>query len=185
VDLILERKRLEEVVAPIIQQVVKQCRQTMAITSFSATDANSFLWEEYGGNGNGACIAINIPDRLIGNTYHRVQYVSERVFHIDRFLEAVLCHNKAFEVYRNILLTKTKKWSQEEEIRFVSNRPDVNWLFDGHITEVTFGWHVPAPILEQLTAKIGDHCHSRNIIIATINHPTLDCAGMPLQVDSW
>jgi len=126
------------------------------------------LWEEYGGNGNGVFIEINIPDHLVGQSYHRVHYVPDKIFHVDSFLESTLFPEKLFETYRNILLTKTKKWTQEEEIRFIGNRQDVNLLFDGYISEVTFGPHVPQDTFVQLVANIADHCRASNIRITKL-----------------
>ena len=64
-----------------------------------------------------------------------------------------------------VLLTKTKKWAQEEEMRFIGNRQDVNLVFDGYISEVTFGPHVPGYIFEQLVGRIYNHCRVNNIRI--------------------
>ncbi len=123
--------------------MICKCRNTIGVVSFSITKTDDHLWNEYGGKGNGVCIEINIPDTLIGKSYHRVHYVSEKIFHVDSFLESALFQDRAFETYRNILLTKTKKWSQEEEMRFIGNRQEVNLIIDGYISEVTFGPHVP------------------------------------------
>ena len=153
-SLALKNERLEVIAAPIIDDIVHQCRTSIGITSFSITKTNGRLWEEYGGKGNGVCVEINIPDYLVGQSYHRVHYASDRTFHVDSFLESALFPDRAFETYRNILLTKTKKkWAQEEEIRFIGNRQDVNLISDGHISEVTFGPNVPPQTLEKLV-----HC---------------------------
>lgn len=164
----LKHNTLEYIAKPIIDKVVHKCKDTIGITSFSIKKNGPYLWKHYGGNGNGVCIEINIPDELIGESFHRVHYVSEKIFHIDSFLEAALFNDRASEAYKNILLTKTKKWSDEEEIRFIGQRQDVNFIIDGNISEVTFGPNVPALTLEQLKAKIADHCSSNNIIISKL-----------------
>lgn len=163
---VVQNRRLEAIAASIIKDLVEECRNTIGIASFSVTKTDDHLWAEYGGNGNGACIEIEIPDKLIGSSYHRVRYVPEKVFHVDSFLESVLSRDKAFETYSNILLTKTrKKWSREEEIRFVSKRPEVNVIIDGHITEITLGNHVPPHTIQQVEANIVDHCKANGITI--------------------
>jgi len=91
--------------------------------------------------------------------------VSEKIFHVDSFLESALFQDRAIETFKNILLTKTKKWSQEEEMRFIGNRQDVNLIMDGYISEVTFGPNVPAYTLNQLETNIVNHCSSNNIRI--------------------
>jgi hypothetical protein len=167
-SLVLKNKELESIASPIIDDVVHKCRTTIGITSFSVTKNDVHLWEEYGGKGNGVFIEINIPDHLVGKIYHRVHYVSERKFHIDSFLEAALFPDKAFQTYQNILLTKIKKWSREQEMRFIGNRQDVNLIFDGYISEVTFGLQVPTYTFDQLVAKIGNHCAANNIRITKL-----------------
>lgn len=51
-------------------------------------------------------------------------------------------------------MNKTKKWSQEEEIRFIGKRQDVNFIVDGPITEIGFGPHVPNDTHERIMADI-------------------------------
>ncbi|MGH7479807.1 MAG: DUF2971 domain-containing protein [Candidatus Methylomirabilales bacterium] len=164
----LQNRTLEGIAVPIIDWVVRKCRTTIGITSFSATKSDARLWDEYGGKGNGVCIEMNVPDSLIGQFYHRVRYVKEKVFHVDSFLEAALFEDRAFETYRNILLTKTKKWSEEDEIRFIGKRQEVNLIVDGYVSEVTFGANVPTPIFDQLSAAIGNHCAANNIRIVRL-----------------
>jgi hypothetical protein len=168
VALALENNTLINIATPIIEHLVNDCRNTIGITSFSVKKDDARLWKEYGGNGNGVRIEINIPDQLIGQSYHRVNYVQNKIFHVDSFLESVLFLDKTFETYRNILLTKTKSWSEEEEIRFISNTQNVNFIFDGFISEVTFGSHVPQHTLNKLMAEIANQSNSKNIVISKL-----------------
>ena len=165
VSFVLANKRLEEITVPIINEMIRNCRNEIGVVSFSITKTDDYLWREYGGKGNGVCIEVNIPDNLIGKSYHRVHYVSEKIFHVDSFLESALFPYRAFQNYKNILLTKTKKWSQEEEMRFIGNRQNVNLIMDGFISEVTFGPNVPAHTLNQVEANIINHCSSNKIRI--------------------
>lgn len=167
-SLVLKHKKIEEIAEPIINDMINICRNTIGVISFSIIKTDAHLWKEYGGKGNGVCIEINIPDRLIGKSYHRVRYVSEKIFHIDSFLESELFQDKAFETYRNILLTKTKKWSQEEEMRFIGKRQKVNLIINGYISEVTFGAQVPKHTLKQVEANIVNHCKANNIKITKL-----------------
>jgi hypothetical protein len=168
VSLVLQNKRLEAIAVPIIKDVIDKSRSTIGIACFSATKADDRLWAEYGGQGNGVCVEIEIPDRLLNISFHPVHYVTEKIFHVDSFLESALFPDKAFETYRNILLTKTKKWSQEEEIRFISKRPEVNVIVDGRITEVTLGARVPAHTKEHVEATIVEHCRANGIRITKL-----------------
>lgn len=167
-SLVLENRRLEVIAAPIIKDVIDKSRNTIGIASFSATKTDH-LWRKYGGKGNGVCVEIEIPDNLLSVSFHPVRYVSEKVFHVDSFLESALFPDKAFNTYRNILLTKTKEcWAQEEEIRFVSKRPEVNLIIDGRITEITLGAHIPVHTMEQVDGTIVEHCRSNGIRISKL-----------------
>ncbi len=159
---------LEELANPIINNIIQKSRSEIGVTSFSSI-VNSTLWERYGGNGNGACIEINIPDSLIGDYYHRVDYVPKKTFHIDTFLEATYSqsNNKVGEVYRNILLTKTDGWRDEKEFRFIGKEQNFNFNFDGHISKVIFGTKITHEVQEKLLRQISNHCKSNNIIIST------------------
>ncbi len=168
VALALENNTLINIAKPIIENLVNDCRNTIGITSFSVKKDDARLWKEYGGDGNGVRIEINIPDQNIGQLYHRVNYVQNKIFHVDSFLESALFPDKAYEAYRDILLTKTKNWSEEEEIRFIGNAQNVNFIFDGFISEVTFGSHVPQHILDKLMAELVNHCSSKNIVISKL-----------------
>ncbi|MGH8490594.1 MAG: hypothetical protein ACREXS_17450 [Gammaproteobacteria bacterium] len=75
------------------------------------------------------------------------------------------------------------EWSQEEEMRFIGNRQDVNLIFDGHVSEVAFGPHVTAHTLEQLVARIASHCSANNIqnnetITITARFPSTQWRGV-------
>jgi len=168
-SLVLKNDRLKRIAAPIIDSVVTKCRTTIGITSFSITKTDDNLWREYGGKGNGVCVEINIPDHLVGHSFHRVHYVAEKKFHVDSFLESALFPAKALTTYQNILLTKTRKWEQEEEMRFVGNRQNVNLKFDGYVSEVTFGPKVPTDVFEKLSAQIASYCCTHNIKIAKLS----------------
>jgi hypothetical protein len=68
----------------------------------------------------------------------------------------------------NILLTKKKKWEQENEIRFIAKRQEVNNIIHGHITEIIFGADVPVRSLNLIEANIIRHCNANNIEITKI-----------------
>ena len=168
-SLVLQNQSLEGIAVPIIDKLIRKCKATIGVTSFSATKSDVRLWDEYGGKGNGVCVEINVPDSLVGQLYHRVRYVTKKVFHVDSFLESALFEDRAFETYRNILLTKTKKWLEEDEIRFIGKYQEVNFIVDGNISEITFGANVPAYTFEKLSASISNHCAANNIKIVKVD----------------
>ncbi len=165
---VLQNGNLESISKPIIDSLIKECREEIGITSFSLIKSDDHLWSEYGAKGNGVCIEIEIPDSLIGQSFHPVNYVPKKSFHIDSFLESALFKEKAPETYRNILLTKTRSWAKEKEIRFIGKKQNVNWVIDGHIKEVTFGPNVPEIEFEILTDEIAEICSLKNIKISRL-----------------
>jgi len=168
-SMVIENSRLKSIAAPIIEDLIEKCRNSIGITSFSMNKNDDCLWEKYGGRGNGVCVEINIPDYLIDHSYHKVHYVAEKIFHVDSFLESALYADKAFATFSNILLTKTRtRWEQEEEIRFIGNRQEVNFIIDGHISEIIFGSNVPVNTFNQLMAEIAEHCNSNLINVVKL-----------------
>lgn len=165
---VLQNNQLKNIMSPIIEDLKDDMRNKIGIISFSSTKDDNHLWTEYGGSGNGVCVEIELPDKFINDSYHPVHYVTEKIFHVDSFLESAIFPHKAFETYRNILLTKTKKWSQEEEIRFISKRQEVNVIIDGQITEITFGSHVPAQTITYIESTIAEHCLANGIRITRL-----------------
>ena len=171
VSSVLQRQRLEPIMEPIVRGVIDKCRNTIGVASFSATKTDDHLWNEYGGKGNGACIEIEIPDTLINESFHPVYYVSEKVFHIDSFLRSGLFPDQAdqeYETFKNMLLTKTRRWSREQEVRFISKRQEVNLILDGRIKEITLGVHIPTRTMEQVEASITEHCNTKGIRITKL-----------------
>lgn len=179
-SLFLQNKRLKEIATPIINKMINNCRNDIGIISFSSIKKDKKLWEEYGGKGNGVCIEINIPENLFNKSYYPVTYVEEKIFHVDSFLESALYQDKIINTYRNMLLTKTKRWSQEEEIRFIGKRQEVNIRIDGYIGEITFGDSVPENTFKEIKAKIINHCNENSIRITRL----LKTASNSMQSDS-
>lgn len=165
---VLNDKELKKIAVPIVDGLINDCRNKIGVACFSSKKTDDHLWDEYGGEGNGVCIEINIPDELIGKIYRPVDYVPEKIFPLDSFLESFLSQEGASEIYRYIFFTKTKKWDQEEEMRYISNCPEVNIKIDGYISEVSFGAQVPTDTLKQVKAKIVKHCNTNNIRITKL-----------------
>lgn len=164
----LEQNKLEEIASRTIKDLINSCRNTIGICSFSMTNTYNNLWNEYGGKGNGVCIEINIPESLIKKSYWPVNYVTEKIFPIDSLLESALFEDKVYNTYRNILLTKTKRWEQEKEIRFIAKCQEESLPIDGYISEITFGHHVQPDTFKRIEAKINNHCIANNIKITKL-----------------
>ncbi len=154
---VLLNNKLEEFTKPVVVDMVRKCRSAIGVTSFSKTGTGDWLWEEYGGKGNGAVVEFDMPDNSLGKTFHTVDYVTKRLFHIDVFLESQA--GDPTQIYRNILCTKTKKWQDEQEIRFLGQTPNINITFDAPATGIIIGKHVSNP----LAKKLIQHCDRRKI----------------------
>lgn len=149
--------KLEEFTAPLVGDIVMQCRKTIGVTSFSTTGSGQWLWEEYGGSGNGVIVEFEMKEESLGHTFHRVAYVSERVFHIDVFLESQV--GDSSQIFRNILCTKTRRWKDEEEIRFLGKTPNINITFEAPVKAITIG----NKVTEQLARQLEKRCQNRNV----------------------
>jgi hypothetical protein len=163
---VMASERLELLAAPVIGEMIDKCRKMIGVTSFSMDGEAPHLWDSYGGCGNGACIEIEIPDDQMGRAYHAVEYVDEKIFHVDMFLEGSLNSEYLPKLFRAMLATKTReRWSNEREIRFIGNRQNVKLKFDGNVKSVTFGRNVAAETLRDLRNRIEDHCRSNSITV--------------------
>jgi hypothetical protein len=155
----LRDNKLEAFSNPIVKGLIDECRSTIGVTSFTSVGMGEQLWENYGGSGNGAVVEFEISDSLLGDTFHPVGYVPERIFHVDVFLKSQV--TDARPIFRNILCTKTLSWSPEKEIRFLGKTPNVNFTLDSPITNVTLGSLVSDDIVNQVIS----HCEKRGINI--------------------
>jgi len=172
-DLALKNKSFENNSRQSIECLINECRENIGVASF-ALESNEHLWREYGGNGNGVCIEIDIPDHLVGNIYHQVDYVLKKEIHVDRFLKASTSKDEVFELFKNFLLTKTMEYEQEKEIRFIGDVGDIcnvskesgaRMKIDGHISQITFGYNVPESTLKTLVTQINKRCKHKKTLI--------------------
>lgn len=153
----LLNNKLEEFTKPVVRDLVRQCRSSIGVTSFSKNGEGDWLWKKYAAQRNGAVVEFEMPDQSLGNTFHSVNYVAKRLFHIDVFLESQL--NDSSQIFRNILSTKTKEWQDEQEVRFLGQTPNINIKFEAAVTGITIGKDVS----EALIKKLIKHCELREI----------------------
>jgi hypothetical protein len=134
----LENGSLERLAEPVIASLIEKCRSEIGLLCFGTSPGNSTLWSRYGGNGNGVCIEIEVPDRLIGTSLFWVEYARQKVVHINTLL---LAHfGDAREMYTHSLLTKPHEWASEMEIRFVSTAQNINVrIEDSNVSRVFLG----------------------------------------------
>lgn len=58
---------------PVIQDLIGSLKKDLGIASFTLTKQDEHLWKKYGGNGNGGCIEIEIPDDVVKHKYYIVK----------------------------------------------------------------------------------------------------------------
>ena len=121
---LIDNGSLERLAAPVVASLIQQCRAEVGLLCFGTSPSNPTLWSRYGGNGEGVCIELVVPDHLLGTSLFWVQYTQEKVVHIDDLLRSHF--GKAREMYSLALLTKPRKWVPEEEVRFVSSSQNVS-----------------------------------------------------------
>jgi hypothetical protein len=163
---VIENGRLQEMVEPIMNQLIEKARRELGIASFSKSGNENRLWEDYGGSHCGVCVEFEIPENLIGVAYHYVSYVEEKFFHIDTWFESYLDESKAFDSYRNMLLTKNKeKWGSQAEVRLITSGQKIKQRVHGPVTKILFGGNVPNSVYEEMMKSISSHCQQNDIRI--------------------
>jgi len=159
----------EVVTQLIFKDMVDKCRRELGLACFSSSKNNDILWERYGGCGNGLCIGIEVPDDLMNKTLFRVNYVEEKIFHIDSILESALFNDKTINAYRNILLTKTMRWKSEKEVRIVTKQQNIQMHINGSfITDIIFGKSIELEILNKIKKDIQRNSQCQSIILTEL-----------------
>lgn len=154
---------LERLAAPVITSLIEKCRSEIGLMCFGTAANNSTLWSRYGGKGNGVCIELNVPDRLIDTNLFWVKYTNQKLVHINNLLRAHF--GDAREMYALALLTKPQEWAPEEEVRFVSKMQGISVrIEDSNLSRVYLGKNLSetarariTSIIEALPHKIALH----------------------------
>jgi hypothetical protein len=124
---------------PILTKMCDECRNSEGLSCFSMVDNEPELWDKYAGQGNGVCISIEVPDNLVGSEYRKVQYVVQKKLPLVLLLKAYMHYECSEDAFYRVLITKTKKWEREAEIRFISKLQNVNATMNCQIKAVRFG----------------------------------------------
>jgi len=149
----LEHDGVKPYAEPVIDWIIRKCRDEIGLACFGSSPDNDTLWERYGGGGVGVCIEVEAPDGLFGWQIHRVQYWDEKVMHIDTLLRSRLeiGQQHLAKFYELSLLSKPLFWKPEQEIRFVSKRQKVNVVIDGSaITRIVVGDRVSRDVRKRI-----------------------------------
>ena len=164
--LTVDAGRLEPIAAPIIADIVKDCRTTLGVSCFGETSTNEILWERYAANGNGICVELEVTNGGSQTSIYKVDYVPSRVVPIDLILRSSFDHEAALDCYKLILTTKTNSWLPEQEIRLISSVPDVSLkLKDAQVSRVILGRNVSLESADRIR-RIAAECSEPPIVEA-------------------
>lgn len=155
-QVVLTDGSLESIGRPVIDQMIGKMRDEIGVACFGSSPDNPALWSRYGGEGTGVSVELDVPDGLLESQLHRVVYNDNRRIHIDEFIRSAHERDAAVGVYAT-MLTKTTYWQGEEEIRFLSKRPEIEVRIDGSkITGVVLGPRVSTAV-EAAVRQLADH----------------------------
>ncbi|MDP3293769.1 MAG: DUF2971 domain-containing protein [Nevskia sp.] len=131
---------VEAIARPIFEGMIEKCRREVGLACFATSGDNNVMWERYGGQGNGVCVEIEVPDELLHLHLHPVEYPISKRLHLDQLLASHLDRSLAKTVYTVALLSKPACWAPESEVRFVSSRQNVAvQIFGSHISRIILG----------------------------------------------
>jgi hypothetical protein len=148
--------RLASVAQPIIENIENECRENFGITCFGKTSANEILWKRYAGDGNGICIELDVLDEKL--LIWDVNYVATRIIHIDIIFQSVFEREAKENIYKLMLATKTSScWAAEQEIRFISCKPDVLLKLNVKVSKIFFGKNIN-PVSAEEICRIAAEC---------------------------
>lgn len=146
--------------------MIENIRNDFGIASFSLFHHDEEkLWRDYGGNGIGACIELEIPSRIFTEMeFFVVNYVEKKIIHIDEFLKTELNDEYSREFIEKILATKHQSWSPEKEVRLIKNQADsFISLSNVKIKKITLGNKISNQTSTQIESKISRRCKEKNI----------------------
>ena len=155
-------KDLRTIANPIFSGMIDHCRKEIGLSCFSKIGDSPELWQRYGDGGNGVCIALDVPNIRTDTSFnvidttdttdglHTVDYVKNKTILLLTVLKSRWDARFEQEIFRAVLLTKTKDWCGEEEVRFVSRRQNVKVVLDCEIKKVRFGGAVRSDVKERV-----------------------------------
>lgn len=151
----IDRGSLQTLAEPAIAEMIEHARNGVGVACFGTSPDNPTLWQRYGADGSGVCVEVDVPDLLLGSQLHRVVYNDEQKIHIDDFLRSRFDLSYGAVIYAS-LLTKTKFWEPEDEVRFLSKRPGIEVVIDrSEVTQVFAGWNLEPVVTDRIKEIAG------------------------------
>ena len=156
----IDNRRLEALARPLFEEVIEQCRREVGLACFTTSSDNHVMWERYGGQGNGVCVEIEVPDELLHTHLHPVVYPPSKQLHVDQLLASFTAPVSQQTVFTVALLSKPVFWAPESEIRFVSRLQDVSVCITGsRISRLVLGSNLTMDMAARIEALVNSLPH--------------------------
>ncbi|MGY0314026.1 DUF2971 domain-containing protein [Alteromonas macleodii] len=151
--LALESGNLESTLECEIDGLIKKCREQFGVTSFSSLGYGEKLWKSYGGEGNGVILEYDVSDSQMGDIFHFVDYKAEKKVSLDTIIRALTGDEEdcIFDFFKNVLCTKTTKWSYESEVRYLAKSSNILIRLSNPVKAIVIGDMVSEENKEKLS----------------------------------
>lgn len=150
--------------------------QDTGVCCFSKIPNNQLMWSHYADSHRGMCLIFDFkkdsnlhslidsvtyrPDILEINLFENGNVITEKAF-LDRYL---------IDQYVNVLFTKSKIWSYEEELRMAVKTPGARNFNPSCLTFVIFGFNMPEKRKAELAEIIYDKYPAVMILEVVLNN---------------
>ena len=162
--------RIEFIARPVIQSIIDQSREEIGVACFGTSADSLVMGQCYGGEGVGVCIEIQVPDELLGDQLHRVEYQAIKRLHLDELLQASLDGSNNREVYSMSLLSKGANWTAEQEVRFISKRQNIAVQISGsYISRLILGPCLDGATIERLRELVASLSYELPLVPSALN----------------
>ena len=118
----------------MLESVLNQIRETALVSCFGLDNKSVLMWSHYGEKHEGACFEYEVPDN---DVYKKIKYNKNLpVFKLVKLMEVILGHdfvnekidanNDLYSFALEPLLTKSRDWKYEKEVRCVFSKNEAN-----------------------------------------------------------
>lgn len=125
---------MQEKFDEMIDSVLPKVREAALVTCFGLDNKSVLMWSHYGEKHEGACFEYEVPDNDI---YKEIKYNKKApIFKLTKLIEVILGHdfvNEKIDANNDLygftlkpLLTKSKDWKYEKEVRCVFSKSESN-----------------------------------------------------------
>ena len=147
----------------MIESVLPQVRETALVSCFGLDNKSVLMWSHYGDKHEGACFEYEVPDN---DVYKVIKYNKKLpIFKLAKLMEIILGYdfvNKKVDANNDLycfalepLLTKSKDWKYEKEVRCVFSKSETNERIFNKDDKILL--RMPKPTNIYLGCKASEH----------------------------